>query len=166
MSVPIPTEQFLELVDFLREEKDVRDPVDVVSFAIQYFVDNASWKQDDLLVTRDSRGYQWKNLFLPHSTQIRMQYKGRYFYARVEGDEIVYDGTSTSPGALANRIAGNSRNAWRDLWIKRPEDKEWKLADACRPDIEGVDPDEAMKHFLNSSNVPPKRGSHENHGPR
>jgi|KBSSwiStaDraftv2_1062776.scaffolds.fasta_scaffold10095535_1 hypothetical protein len=25
-----------------------------------------------------------------------------------------------------------SRNAWRDLWIKRPEDKEWKLAGECR----------------------------------
>lgn len=157
INVPVPTEQFLQLVDFLREEEDTRDPVEVVKFAIQYFLDNASWKQDDLLVKRDSRGYQWKNLYLPDKTQIRMQYKGRYFYATVEGDEIFYEGAAISPGSLANKIAGSSRNAWRDLWIKKPEDKEWKLADDCRHD---VGPDEALKDFLNTSNLP-RSGSHE-----
>jgi hypothetical protein len=33
---------------------------------------------------------------------------------------------------MANIIAKSSRNAWRDLWIKRPDDKDWKLADDCR----------------------------------
>ena len=64
-----------------------------------------------------------------------MQYKGAYFYAKVDGDEIIYDGKPISPGSLANTIAGNSSNAWRDLWIKRPEDKEWKLADECRSEV-------------------------------
>ncbi|MBA3352369.1 MAG: hypothetical protein H0U23_08105 [Blastocatellia bacterium] len=153
IAVPIPTEQFVELVNFLREEKDIRDPVEVVSYAIEYFLNNAAHKQDDLLVTRSSHGYQWKNLYLPDKTQIRMQYKGRYFYATVERDEIIFERTPISPGSLANKIAGSSRNAWRDLWIKRPEDKEWKLADDCRRDAEDIDPDEAMKDFLSTSNT-------------
>ncbi|SFO42366.1 hypothetical protein [Nitrosospira briensis] len=133
ISVPIQTEQFLELANFLKSNKDLRDPVEMVSTAIQYWLDNANWKPELLEeVSSTVRGYQWKNLFLPQGTQIRMQYKGTYSYARVEDDQIVYRGKPISPGSLANTIAGTSRNAWRDLWIKRPEDKEWKLADECR----------------------------------
>lgn len=133
VSVPIPTVQFLELANFLRSSGDPRDPVEMVATAIEYWLDNASWKPELLSeISSNTRGYQWKNLFLPHGTQIRMQYRGTYSYAKVEGDEIIYGGKSISPGSLANTIAGTSRNAWRDLWIKRPEDKEWKLADECR----------------------------------
>lgn len=134
ISVPIYTQQFLELANFLRSNGDPRDPVEIVSVAIDYWLDNASWKPE-LLSESDTRGYQWKNLFLPSGTQIRMQYNGAYFYAKVDGDEIIYDGKPISPGSLANTIAGNSSNAWRDLWIKRPEDKEWKLADECRSEV-------------------------------
>jgi hypothetical protein len=139
ISIPIQTDQFLGLVDFLRTNGDPRDPVEVVATAIEYWLDNASWKPELLsVVSAASRGYRWKRFFLPHGTEIRMQYKGKYYYARVEGDEILYDGKSISPGGLANAIAGGSRNAWRDLWIKRSEDKEWKLADECRRETEEV----------------------------
>jgi hypothetical protein len=131
LSVPIPTRQILELADFLRSNGDPRDPVEVVSLAVDYWMENASWKPE-LLAESDARGYQWKNLFLPDGTQIRMQYRGAYSYAKVEGDEIIYQGQTISPGSLANSIAGSNRNAWRDLWIKRPGDKEWRLAGDCR----------------------------------
>lgn len=29
-------------------------------------------------------------------------------------------------------FSDTSRNVWQDLWIKHPEDKEWKLAGECR----------------------------------
>lgn len=134
ISVPVQTEQFLELVNFLSSNGDPRDPVEIVSIAIDYWLDNASWKPE-LLSASDTRGYQWKNLFLASGTQIRMQYKGAYFYAKVDGDAIIYEGKPISPGSLANTIAGTSRNAWRDLWVKRIEDKEWKLADECRSEV-------------------------------
>jgi hypothetical protein len=89
--------------------------------------------EPELLVESDTRGYQWKNVFLSDGTQIRMQYQGSYSYAKVEGDELIYQGKPISPGSLAKTIAGGyNRNAWRDLWIKRPEDKEWILADELR----------------------------------
>jgi hypothetical protein len=135
ISVPVKTEKFLELCDFLRETGDPRDPVSMVNTAIEYWLDNAEWKPE-LRGTTDLKGYTWKRLFLPHGTQVRMQYKGRYYYARVEGDDLLYEGAPTSPGNLANTITHSSRNAWRDLWIKRPDDKEWRLADDCRDEHE------------------------------
>jgi len=138
IAVPIDTDLFLTLADFLRSNRDPRNPVHVVSEAIEYWLDNASWKPE-LLTESSTRGYQWKSLFLADGTEIRMQYKGAYSYAKVEGDEIIYNGKSISPGSLANTIAGSSRNAWRDLWIKRPDEKEWRLADECRNEVGAAD---------------------------
>ncbi|TNC95157.1 MAG: hypothetical protein FD119_2578 [Stygiobacter sp.] len=136
VSVPVPTSQFIRLANFLREQGSDRDPVDAVSDAIEYWMENASWKPEDLLPETMNRGYTWKHkdsyLFLPHGTDIRMRYKDRTYYAKVEGDEIIYEGKPYSPASLANTIANSSRNAWRDLWIKKPGQNQWALADNCR----------------------------------
>ena len=71
ISVPIYTQQFLELANFLRSNGDPRDPVEIVLVAVDYWLDNDSWKPE-LLSESDNCGYQWKNLFLPSGTQIRM----------------------------------------------------------------------------------------------
>ena len=131
ISVPIHTEQFIELIDFLRGKGDLRDPVQAVADAIDYWMMNADFKPE-LLRQAAGRGYQWKGLFLPDGTELRMQYKGEYHYAQVDGDQLLYQGKPTTPASLANTVAGSSRNAWRDLWIKRPADAEWYLADVLR----------------------------------
>lgn len=47
--------------------------------------------------------------------------------------KIDYEGNSYSPSEFARVVANNtSRNAWRDLLIKRPGDTEWTLADDLR----------------------------------
>ena len=148
ISVPIPTGQFLELVDFLREQGDDRDPVAAVSDAVDYWLNNAGWKPE--LVSRpnpDSRGYSWKSLFLPHGTEIRMRYKGEYHYATVNGDEVLYEGNPVTPAVLANTITQSSRNAWRDLWIKRPGDREWNLAEDLRNPPPPVNTEEILASF-------------------
>jgi hypothetical protein len=62
-----------------------------------------------------------------------MSYKGNDHHARVEQDRIVYDGKSVTPSELANQIAnGTARNAWRDLYIKFPDDEGWRLAQDLR----------------------------------
>lgn len=131
VSVPLPTKLFLELAGFLKAKGDSRDPVVAVVDAIDHWMDNADWKPE-LLRQSCGRGYQWKSLFLPDGTEVRMQYKGQYRYAKVEGDQLLFEGELTTPGSLANTIAGSSRNAWRDLWVKRPNDAEWRLADDLR----------------------------------
>lgn len=78
-------------------------------------------------------GYRWGQLLLPNGTLIRMDYKHRTFQAAVKFDRINYEGQNYSPSELAKKIAaGTNRNAWRDLWIKRPDDAQWWLADDFR----------------------------------
>jgi len=80
-----------------------------------------------------AKGYHWATLFLPNGTRLAMRYKGRQYHAEVREEQIHYEGETFSPTELARKIASNtSRNAWRDLLIKRPSDQEWQLADVMR----------------------------------
>ena len=78
------------------------------------------------------RGYQWKTLFLPEGTCLRSWSYGEHNYARVIGDEIIHEGKSVTPNQFARSFARTERNAWRDLYIKRPEDKKYQLAGRLR----------------------------------
>ncbi len=96
---------------------------------------NAPESQKDFPPPADagpSRGYQWKSLFLPHGTELRMTTSRQSGYARVVGDKIMFDGFSVSPRGLTLAIAGEGRNAWRDLWIKFPQDRHWRSASFYR----------------------------------
>ena len=114
--------------DFLERTKDEQD------WSQQYL---AKRDVERMLEETDSgnpdKGYQWLTVFLPNGTKLKMAYKARDNYAEVAHEKIMYEGESFSPSSLARHIAsGTSRNAWRDLWIKRPRDKEWILADDLR----------------------------------
>lgn len=134
VAIPVRTSLFIELANFLRDQGSDRDPVQAVEDAIYYWIDNASWKQEDLLpeIYVKDKGYTWKEVFLPHATSIRMKYKSEYHYAQVDGDDVVFEGGKISPSAFANKVAGSPRNAWRDLEIRRPDDDEWVPADHLR----------------------------------
>lgn len=140
VGISIPTKQFLELVQFLQDEGSLRDPVAVVSDAIDYWIANASWKQEDLLpdskkvrpIGDQSDGYWWKDLFLNNGTKIRMIYKGRTYLAEVSETGISYEDQTFSPSEFAKKITGTSRNAWRDLELQFPGSNSWKLADSFR----------------------------------
>jgi hypothetical protein len=143
VSIPVPTPLFLELVTFLKKEGFTHDPVQVVGDAIEYWMENVSWKKDDMYpeVSRSERGYTWKPVFLPHGTKIRMKYKRTMHYAAINGDEFIYQEQSMSPSEFAKHVSGGvPRNAWRDLEIKRPTDEEWTSADFMRTQV---------KQFLN-----------------
>jgi hypothetical protein len=86
-----------------------------------------------------NEGFQWKNLFLPNGTRLRMTYKGTVHEAEVRHRQIVhdgeteYEGSPLSPSLLVRKIAGDTnRNAWRDLYILRPGERDWVLADVAR----------------------------------
>lgn len=138
VGVLIPEPLYLEVVGLERVTGTHRSPTEVIEWCIRYGLDQLEWKSDDLSPepSSNSRGYTWKhkdsNLFLPDGTEIRMRFKGAYYYAKVIGDAIQYQGQPITPGSLANSIGGMNRNAWRDLWIKRPKDEEWQQADSCR----------------------------------
>jgi hypothetical protein len=80
-----------------------------------------------------TKGYRWQGIDLPNGTQLYMEYKREKHYASVQFEKIIYEGESFSPSELARKIADDTnRNAWRDMFIKRPGENEWKLADILR----------------------------------
>ena len=81
------------------------------------------------------RGYQWKSLFLPGGTALRSRSYGEHNYARVEGDQIIHDGRPVSPNQFAQSFARTTRNAWTDLYVRRPGDKQFKLAYRLRQEL-------------------------------
>jgi hypothetical protein len=152
LSVPISTDTFLRLAVFLRESGSERDPVTVVEEAVEYWMANAEWKQESLLpdsaISEDDRGYAWKiqrttdwpasALFLPSGTTLRIKVAREFAYATIEGDSLIYEGKSLSPNQFAYRAAGSARDAWRDLWVKRPTDSDYRHAQALRRETIGL----------------------------
>lgn len=115
--------------DYLERTAD-----DEWSEAYEIYRNNKTDQLDFVLKFGDpSGGVHWPPLFLPNGTSIRMVYKKQTFQAVVKNNAIDYNGSIFSPSELARHIAsGTSRNAWRDLMIKRPNDTEWHLADELR----------------------------------
>ncbi len=143
VSVPVPTELFLSLARVLEKLGLQSDPVNEVSVAIDQWI--LALEQDDGMVADRkayeqkeamSRGLYWKDVFLQNGTQIRMKYKSQYYYAKVDGDQLMFEDTPITPSQFTIRVTGSNRNAWRDLELLRPhEDKEWTPADRVRKEI-------------------------------
>jgi len=81
-----------------------------------------------------SRDLVWKEITIPHGSEVRMTYKGRVYHAKVQDGAIVDDeGRRYSPSQWANHVAnGTARNAWRDLSFKEPLSKHWIPAEVLR----------------------------------
>lgn len=148
LSMPIDAEIIGEL--FLRRgvKADISGWVEnIIQDYLDRTADDGNWQEAyydyrDGLMDRDTfeaeygntdGGYHWAPLFLPNGTLIRMEYKKEIYNAVVKFDEVRFNEKRLSPSELAREIAsGTSRNAWRDLMIKRPTDTEWTLADDLR----------------------------------
>jgi hypothetical protein len=116
---------YFELIHQLRKCGDMRDPDEIIALAIK------SWLAEHI-GNPGRRGYQWKELFLPDGSDLRMRYRGVWYYARVEGDELMYGGEALSPREWMELITGSIRNPWRDLWIRRSFHDTWARASAWR----------------------------------
>ncbi len=143
IAVPIDTSLFREVLQFLDSEGVERNPNTVVEQFIRYGLDNASWKKEVFfpeLVTEtppaELKGYTWGGVLLPHGTLIRMKYMRQFYYAKIDGDQVLYEGKKTTPSGFANTVTKSSRNAWRDLWIRRPSDQDWIFADQLRKKLD------------------------------
>ncbi len=83
-----------------------------------------------------TRGFQWKNLFLPSGTELRMATRADTYYARVDGDFVVFQGRRYSPHGLMQHLAGSGRNAWRDVWIRFAGERHFMPASRLRRERE------------------------------
>ena len=80
-----------------------------------------------------SFGYRWQNVFLPNGTKVRMTYQGSTSVAEIKHEKLTFEGEALSPSEFASQVANNTnRNAWRDLWVRRPKDTDWIAADVLR----------------------------------
>ncbi|MDH5527326.1 MAG: hypothetical protein OEY97_08480 [Nitrospirota bacterium] len=116
--------------NFLDDTKD-----DHPAWSEEYYEHLADQEADETLATYGlpGKGYHWQSVFLPNGTRLRMTYRGLEHFAEVRHQQIIYEGESCSPSEFASRVASNtSRNAWRDIWMRRPTDNEWVFADALR----------------------------------
>ena len=71
----------------------------------------------------------------PEGTVLRSWSYGEHNYARVEGDQIIHEGKAVSPNQFAQSFARTTRNAWTDLYVRRPEDKQFKPACRLRQEL-------------------------------
>jgi hypothetical protein len=131
-SIPIPLRVFQDLCTH-REKTHFRQEIfEMAGAAIQYWLAAQPSGADVGARAPALNGYQWKELFLPSGTLLRTVFKGRNFHAKVEGDNIVFDGKGVTPSEFANAVGGEGRNAWRVIWLCFPNETAWKRAASCR----------------------------------
>ena len=149
VSIPIPSDVYAELL-FRKMDKyqDIGTWIeDIVRDFLNRTEDEGYWADEYYEWKTDSvqeedfikkygdplKGYHWQSLFLPNGTKISMKYKDERYFAEVKNQNIHYENSFYSPATLARKIANDtSRNAWRDLYIKKPNEKQWILANDLR----------------------------------
>jgi len=127
-SLPPAAERQLE--EFLRKSGSSLSLAEALAAAVNL------WIEREKAHAQPSRGYQWKILFLPEGTRVRMQYDEDWHSAEVVGDDLIYRGHPVSPHQLTQAVAGDGRNAWRDLWIRFPGEKNWACAAQLRAGLQ------------------------------
>lgn len=134
MSLEVDTGTVLKLIEQLRRRGGTQDLSEAVSTAIGFWIGEQA-KLPPGADPASIRGYQWKSLFLPEGTVLRSWSYGEHNYAYVEGDQIIHNGRPVSPNQFAQSFARTTRNAWTDLFVRRPADKQFKLASRLRQEL-------------------------------
>jgi len=109
----LPYATVAELSLFLRTSGSTLCLSEAVTRAIKL------WIATQLNPATPEGGYQWKNLFLPSGTRVRMYHAGQWYYANVVDDELIFRGLPSSPRQMTIAVAGAGRDAWLDLWVRR-----------------------------------------------
>ncbi len=130
-TLTLPTATQLALSEYLRETHSHLTLHDAAIVAIDAWLaaNRPARARGDSTVLR---GYQWKTLFLPDGTDLRMLYDGNGYYAHVRGDHLMYQGLHVSPRQFTRMVASGVRNAWRDIFVREPGARDWKRASDLR----------------------------------
>jgi hypothetical protein len=134
VSVEIPTPTYIALLRQLRQTGSTANISEALGVAVEYWL--AEQRRLAPGAPESIRGYQWKSVFLPEGTELRSLSYGQPNSARVEGDQIIYQGRPVSPNQFARAFADTSRNAWNDLSIRRPGESTFTLACVLRKEVE------------------------------
>ncbi len=90
---------------------------------------------------KDDDGISWsdKGVELPHSTELRMRYDGKFYRGRIDnGRWQIGEKTANTPSEAAGFVIRQTRgrrikrNGWRCWQVKRPGDSSWYRLDNLR----------------------------------
>lgn len=126
-----PTAALRHLSAFLQEIESELTVEQAATMAINQWIAAARGHPANISLP-PMRGYQWKALFLPEGSGLRMYLDGQFHYAQVDGDKIFYQGRSVTPHSFTTECGGRCRNAWRDLWVLLPGERQWQPASELR----------------------------------
>lgn len=145
INIPVTFTVFENLCKFLDGSTVSEEVAEVASKAISAWIEQQSTPQQEESPVLLG-GYQWKHLFLPEGTKLRVVVKRKTFHASVLGDQIIFNGQAISPACLVNQLASTKRNAWKHIWLLLPGEIKWQLAQSMREwpradaDRSGIEP--------------------------
>lgn len=85
------------------------------------------------LSTEDGPGWTWKGVNLPNGTELRAEFKGREYTAKITRNEWVQDGKAmSSPSQAAAYITDGGVNGWTFWEAKTPDRESWVALDVIR----------------------------------
>lgn len=134
VSLQVDTDLLPQLIEQLRRLGGTQDISEGITAAIAFWLEQKA-KTPAVADPAHPRGYQWKSLFLPEGAVLRSWSYGEHNYARVEGNHIIHQGRSVSPKQFALWFARSTRNAWNDWFVRRPGDRQFKLACLLRREL-------------------------------
>ena len=129
-TVDLPTPFLLHLQDHLRLTGSKLSTEQAIIHAVEQWQTETA-KSPSGPAAEPGYGYQWKELFLPHATRLRMIYLGTSYYAEVVGDSLRFKGRALSPRQMVMAVTGSVRNPWLELFIRFPLARDWKRAKSC-----------------------------------
>lgn len=137
-AIYLPLEDFVNLEFHLMDTRPGANPDAFVAELVKRWL---ALEMERLALRKNgqaTRGFQWKNVFLPDGTNLRTSYLDAVEFAKVAGDRILSsDGESLTPSLFANRHT-KGRNAWRFVWLRFPGDDYWIRADDHRARFAGL----------------------------
>ena len=73
------------------------------------------------------KGWTYKGVTFPHGTDLRANYKGQLYTARIENGEWMQGGTTmNSPSEAAHAVTSTSINGWSFWEARFPGENDWK----------------------------------------
>lgn len=78
--------------------------------------------------------WTWKGVTLPNGTELRAEYKGRIYTAKIENGLWMQDGVArTSPSDAAGTVRNRGTNGWLFWSVRCPGDSTWMSLSDLRP---------------------------------
>lgn len=86
----------------------------------------------DSAADADAVTLAWGSVPLPEGTVLWMRHAGAEYEASVVDGAVLYAGQPVTPNGFALAVTGRPTNAWTTVWIRRPGDSDFVLADDAR----------------------------------